>query len=52
MGSRWLPNIPDANDSAAVKTHSAGLSGRWVDRHHGVPLDLGEVHLADVATCD
>lgn len=52
LRSGRLPNVPDADDSAAVKTHSAGLSCRAVDWHHGVPLDLREVHQAGAATCN
>lgn len=47
----WLPNVPDADDGAAVKTHGAGFQCRAVDWHHEVPLDLREFHQADAAAC-
>lgn len=52
MGSGRLPDVPDADDGAAVETHRAGLGGRAVDGHHGVPLGLREVHQANAPTCD
>lgn len=30
LRSGWLPNVPDADDGAAVKTHSTGFSCRAV----------------------
>ena len=47
-----FPDVPDADESAAVEAHSTGFGCRCVDGHHGVPLDLREVHQADVATCN
>lgn len=52
LRSRRLPNVPDADDGAAVQTHSTGFCCRCMDRQHGVPLDLREVQQADVSTCD
>lgn len=51
LRSGRLPNVPDADEGATVKTNSAGHSCRLVDWNHGVPLDLREVHQADLATC-
>lgn len=31
LRSGWLPDVPDADDGATVKMHSAGLSCRLVD---------------------
>lgn len=46
-----LPDVPDADNGAAVQTHGAGRRCGAVNRHHGEPLHLGEVHQADAATC-
>lgn len=49
LRSGWLPDVPDADEGAAVKQHVAACSCRNVDGHQGVSLGL---NLADAATCD